>query len=603
MAVPSMVDLHFTPNAMMVFNSRYLRQDDDGHAIETPHECFHRVSTAIAASEPESTRSTWSAAFCEIMANFDFLPAGRTLSIAGTGSPLVSNCVVLHIEDSLDRIFETMEDAALLHQAGSGVGFPFHLMRPAGFTCKRTLGVSSGPVSFLGIYSSAFRPLITHGRESANMALLRVDHPDILEFLTAKTAEGRFPNFNCSIALTDEFMEAATARPDEPWLCQWETVRMKPRAILRHPDGLCKVTDVDITSGELFDRIVNCAWQNGEPGCVFLDTVNRSNPLPGLGRIECCNPCGEQYLHDGDACNLGSINLERFVKDRAIDKARLAKVTKIAVRFLDDVIDQTNFPVKRVQSTFLGNRRIGIGIMGLADMLFALGLAYDSEDGRNAAREAMKCIQTAAIEESEMLGLEKGSFPNFGKSIWTAKTAMRNASLTNVAPTGSVSMLFDVSSGIEPYFALAYRRENCLDGREMELFVNKHLKAALENCSLDAAVWERIIQSGSVRGIAEVPDEIRRVFVTSLDIAAEDHCLMQAAVQEFCCNAISKTINFPLSASVEDVKRVFVLGWRSGVKGMTVYRNGSRGRQVLVTNEEGAVRTSDDGCTSGTCDL
>jgi ribonucleoside-diphosphate reductase alpha chain len=599
-----MSKLAFTPNAMMLLNSRYLRQDDDGNVIETPEECFRRISTAIAASEPESARAHWSAAFYEILSNFEFLPAGRTISIAGTGAPLVSNCVVLHVDDSLDAIFQTMEDAALLHQAGSGVGFPMHLLRPAGSVCKRTLGRSSGPVSFLSIYSEAFRPLITHGRESANMALMRIDHPDILEFMTAKMVEGRFANFNFSIALTDEFMEAAVCRPDEAWLCQWEGVRMKPRTIKRDAAGrLLEIAEVDITAGELFDRIVRCAWKNGEPGCVFIDTVNRTNPLPGLGRLECCNPCGEQYLHDGDACNLGSINLEKFVRNGELDRERLGEVTRIAVRFLDDVIDQTKFPVQRVRDTFTGNRRIGVGIMGLADLLFGLGLAYDSEEGRNAAREAMKCIQSAAIDESERLGLEKGSFPNIEKSIWRGKKAMRNASLTNVAPTGSVSMLFDVSSGIEPYFALAYRRQNCLNGQQMEPFVNKHLKAALSKCSVSESTLERIIQSGSVRGLEEVPEAVRRVFVTSLDISAEDHCKMQATIQEFCCNAISKTINFPRSATVEDVREVFIQGWRSGIKGMTVYRNGSREAEVLVTNGDGPVRTSSDGCVNGKCDL
>jgi ribonucleoside-diphosphate reductase alpha chain len=497
-----------------------------------------------------------------------------------------------------------MKDAALLHQAGTGVGFPMHLLRPAGLRCKRTMGKSSGPVSFLSTYSAAFRPLITHGRESANMALMRIDHPDILEFMTAKAAEGRFANFNFSIALTDAFMEAAVFRPNETWKCQWQGVAMKPRGITRDAEGrILEITEVDMTAGELLDRIVNCAWQNGEPGCVFIDTVNKTNPLPGLGPLECCVPCGEQFLHDGDACNLGSINLEKFVRNGELDRERLAQVARLAVRFLDDVIDQTDFSVERVRRTFTANRRIGIGIMGLADMLFCLGLAYDSEEGRSAARDAMKCIQTAAIDESERLGLERGSFPNFGKSIWTAKSAMRNASLTNVPPTGSVSMLFDVSSGIEPYFALAYRRQNCLEGQTMEPFVNKHLKMALSKHSVSEATIQRIIQTGSVQGIEEVPEEVRRVFVTSLDIAPEDHSKMQAAVQEFCCNAISKTINFPKSASVDDVRRVFILAWQSGVKGMTVYRKGSREAEVLVTNGESPTQALSCGCANGKCDL
>jgi ribonucleoside-diphosphate reductase alpha chain len=435
------------------------------------------------------------------------------------------------------------------------------------------------------------------------MVIIRIDHPAVLEFMSAKAVEGRFSNFNFSIALTDEFMNAGVNRPDDLWYCSWNGKKMKPRAIERDSGGrLMNITDVDITAGELLDQIVKCAWKNGEPGCVFIDTVNKTNPVPGLGRLECSNPYGEQFLHDGDACNFGAINLEKFVKNGELDPEHLEEVTRIAVRFLDDVIDQTQFPVKRVRDTFTDNRRVGLGIMGLADMLFAMNLAYDSEEGRKAATAAMKCIQETALDESQRLGLEKGSFPNFRKSKWTERPAMRNAALTNVAPTGSVSMLFDVSSGIEPYFALAYKRQNCLDGQKMEPFVNKHLKAALATCGVSERALEKVLQTGSVQGISEIPEEIRRVFVTSLDISASDHCKMQAAVQAFCCNAISKTINFPQSASVEDVKEVFVTGWMSGIKGMTVYRNGSRESQVLVTNNE-PVRLSPDSCRDGSCDL
>jgi ribonucleoside-diphosphate reductase alpha chain len=438
------------------------------------------------------------------------------------------------------------------------------------------------------------------------MAIMKIDHPDILEFMTAKLVDGKFSNFNFSVSLTDAFMEAATERPNELWMCQWNGVPMKPRMVKRDPAGRAEsITEVDLTAGQLLDQIVDYAWTNGEPGCIFIDTVNKSNPLPGLGPIECCNPCGEQFLHDGDACNLGSINLENFVTpDGKIDFVNLRRVTKIATRFLDDVIDQTDFQVERVRKTFTNNRRIGLGIMGLADLLFKLKLRYNSPEGREAASQVMRCIQESAIEASEENGIEKGSFPNFDKSKWaTNKKAMRNASLTNVAPCGSTALLYDVSSGIEPYFALAYKRQNKLAGGEMEIFVNKHLKKALEDCNCyTPEIMEKVIQTGTLQRVLEVPKEVRDVFVTSMDISAHDHCLMQAAVQKYCCNAISKTINFAHNATRDDIKQVFVDGWRLGIKGMTVYRSGSRDSQVLVTIEEQAQKAQ-TGCPEGKCDL
>jgi len=383
------------------------------------------------------------------MLNFEFIPAGRTLANAGAATALISNCVVLHMDDSLDSIFTTLKEAALLQQAGSGIGFPFHLLRPAGFKCKRTLGSSSGPMSFLKIFSEAFRIIQQHGRNGANMAMMRVDHPDILEFIEAKGQDGTYENFNFSVGLTDEFMKRVLENDPSPWMCEWNGQKMKPRFITRDAGGrILDISEATISAPEIMDEIISFAWKNGEPGCIFIDTVNKVNPLPGLGRIECCNPCGEQFLHSGDACNLGSINLEKFVKeDETIDFEKLERVTRIAVRMLDNVVDLTRFPVQRVQEMFQNNRRIGLGIMGLADLLFKIHLPYNSEEGRQAAASVMKTIQTTAIDESMKLGAEKGNFKNFEKSTWASKTkTMRNASLTNVAPTGSTSLLLDVSS-------------------------------------------------------------------------------------------------------------------------------------------------------------
>lgn len=597
--------LPFQVNALRVMKSRYLIHDDDDNLIETPEMMFARVGKHLASTENDQEK--WAKEFTDVMMNFEFIPAGRTLANAGAPTALVSNCVVLHMEDSLDSIFETLKEAALLQQAGCGIGFPFHLLRPAGFKCKRTLGSSSGPLSFLRIYSEAFRIIQQHGRHGANMAMMRVDHPDIIEFIEAKAQQGTFENFNFSIGLTDEFMQRVIDEDPSPWLCEWNGEKMKPRYISR--DNAGRITDISeatISAPELMNEIIHSAWRNGEPGCIFIDTVNKANPLPGLGRIECCNPCGEQYLHSGDACNLGSINLEKFVKEGKIDFERLQYVTRIAVRMLDNVVDLTSFPVERVENMFKDNRRIGLGIMGLADLLFLMKQPYNSEEGRQTAVLVMKTIQEAAVDESIKLGAEKGSFPNFEKSKWASITpTMRNASLTNVAPTGSTSMLLDVSSGVEPYFALAYRRGNCGAGK-MEPFVNKHLRKSLEEAGcFNDFVMDQVLETGTLRGVQGVPEEIKRVFVTSLDISAEDHIKMQSGVQQFCCNAISKTINFTNDATEDMVREGFIEGWKAGCKGLTVYRNGSREFQVLETNakKNEPVSTCIDTCKDGKCDI
>ncbi|KAH0796698.1 ribonucleoside-diphosphate reductase, adenosylcobalamin-dependent [Histomonas meleagridis] len=591
---------------MKVLKARYLQQDENNEIIETPEEMFQRVAKCLASVEKDEEK--WSRIFSEVMTNFEFIPAGRTLANAGAKTALISNCVVLHMEDSLDSIFDTLKEAALLQQAGSGIGFPFHLLRPAGFKCKRTLGSSSGPLSFLRIYSEAFRIVQQHGRHGANMALMRVDHPDILEFIEAKAKEGTYENFDFSVGLTDEFMERVINNDPTPWLCTWNGEKMKPRYITRDAAGrITDITEADISAPEIMDEIIYSAWRNGEPGCIFLDTVNKTNPLPGLGPIECCNPCGEQYLHSGDACNLGSINLEKFVNsDRTLNEEKLKEVTRIAVRMLDNVVDLTQFPVERVNTMFKNNRRIGLGIMGLADMLFLMKLPYNSEEGRKVATRAMEIIQETSIDESIKLGAEKGNFPNFDKSIWCKKYAtMRNASLTNVAPTGSTSMLMDVSSGVEPYFALAYRRCNCLAG-EMKPFVNKHLKKALkENNCYSKEIMEQILQTGTLRNVIGVPEEVKKVFVTSLDISPKDHINMQSEIQKYTCNAISKTVNFEQDATEDMVREGFIEGWKLGCKGLTVYRNGSRQYQVLETKAQSneAVKTFVDTCKDGKCDI
>ncbi|MBI4235400.1 adenosylcobalamin-dependent ribonucleoside-diphosphate reductase [Candidatus Peregrinibacteria bacterium] len=586
--------LPFSINALRVLAGRYLMRDDEGNVCENPEEMFGRVAKALASVEKnygkkEEEISKIENDFREVMENFKFIPAGRTLANAGSKTRLVANCIVLHATDSMDGIFSTLHQAALLQQAGSGLGFPWHLLRPAGLKTKTTQGVSSGPVSFLKAYNEAFSVIKQQGRHGANMGVMRIDHPDILEFIECKWEEGTLVNFNISVGLTDEFMQQVKEKSPHPWLCEWNGKKMKPRRIVRNDRGVfVEAIDENITASELMDKIINAAWRNGEPGVLFPDAANKTNPVPALGRLEATNPCGEQWLHDGDVCNLGSINLAKFVKDGKIDEAGLIHAIEISTRLLDNVIDLSNFPVEKVNSTFRNNRRLGLGIMGFADMLYQLRIPYNSQEGLAAAEKVMKIINEASHNYSEKLAAEKGCFPNWEISIFGPKgknRKQRNAAKTTVAPTGSISMLFDCSSGVEPFFALAYYKE--VMGGQKLLYLNSFLEAELKKLNLyKDQIIQEIHKTGSVQNIKEIPQEVRRVFVTAMDISAEDHIKMQAAFQKYVDNSISKTINFPHSATREDVRKGYLMAWERELKGCTVYRDGSRQEQVLNLNKE-----------------
>jgi ribonucleoside-diphosphate reductase alpha chain len=587
-------NLPFSLNALQVVSKRYLVRDEEGEITENPEEMYERVAKSLAEVELQQGKSQEEVEelrknFLNILKNFEFTPAGRTLANAGGPTRLVSNCIVLNIQDSMDSIFQTLKDASLLQQAGSGLGFPLHLMRPADYKTIKSRGSASGPVSFLNVYNRAFGVIKQQNRHGANMAVMRVDHPDILEFVHCKEKEGAVANFNVSVGLTNKFMEAVKRNSPDPWMCEWNGEQLKPRRITRnHNFSVTNTKEVTMSAREIFEEIIECAWQNGEPGCVFLDTVNQSNPVPGLGRIEACNPCGEQFLHDGDVCNLGSINLEKFATENGeIDYENLRRVTRLAVRMLDNVIDLSDFPVEKVNSTFRGNRRIGLGIMGFADMLYKIRIPYNSQEGFDTAEKVMGAIQRAAHEMSQELAEEKGVFPNWEKSVYHQKgIKMRNAALTNIAPTGTISMVFDVSGGVEPYFALAYHYQGILGGNVQLYYTNKHLRKELEKHGLyNDEIMEKISKAGSLQDIPEIPQETKKVFVTSMDISAADHTRMQAAFQRNLDNAISKTVNFPNSATREDVLQGYILAWELGCKGCTVYRDGSRDEQVLNLNK------------------
>lgn len=587
--------LPYTDNALKVMAKRYLKKDQNEKVVETPEQMMERVANSLAAVEQRYNKSSEKIMeiekdFYEVLSNFEFTPAGRTLTNAGTELPVVANCIVLNISDSMSSIFDTLKDAALLQQSGSGLGFPFHTLRPAGSGAKKSRGVASGPVSFLKVYDRAFGVIKQQNRHGANMAVMSVEHPDILEFVHCKAREGEIKNFNISVGLTDRFMEAVERNDENIWVPRFNGKDYPLHRIVRDEhDTILDIVEEKMTAREIFNEIISAAWSNGEPGCVFLDTVNKVNPLPGLGRIEACNPCGEQFLHDGDVCNLGSINLEKFAKNGEVLWERLRHVTKSAVRMLDNVTDITEYQSAKVNTVSKDNRRIGLGIMGFADMLYKLGIGYNTTEGFEMADKVMKTIQDASHQMSQELAEEKGVFKNYDKSVYQERgIKMRNAALTNIAPTGTISMTMDVSGGVEPYFALAYYYKHVLGGDVDLTYFNKHLEKALkENNCWSETIKKQIIKNGSLQNVDGIPDNVKKVFVTSMDISASDHIKMQAAFQKHCDNAISKTVNFPYSATKKDVMDGYLMAWRAGCKGCTVYRDGSRDKQILnIAKEE-----------------
>ena len=596
------VNASFSENALTMMRKRYLKKFDDGHQ-EKPAEMYHRVAQAIADVEKQYGKDETFIAktkddFFGIMASKEYTPAGRTLTNAGAGTPMISNCIVLPIQDTLEDIFQTLKDAAILQQAGSGLGFAFSHLRPAGSPTRRTNGMSSGPVEFLRIYNTAFGIIKQQGRHGANMAIMRVDHPDILDFIHCKAHEGEIRNFNISVGITDEFMASVTERPNEMWRATWNGKKIKPHKVLRAPNGaVTGFEEIDITARQLFDELVEGAWRNGEPGMVNLDEANRVNPLPQLGELDATNPCGEQFLHHYDVCNLGSINLSAFVRGASFDWNRLRHVTRTAVRFMDNVVDLCEHPVQAVTTMARSTRRVGLGIMGFADMLYKMGVQYNSSLGRDLGEKVMKFINDEAYRMSQELSKEKGVFPRFEGSVWEKQgIRMRNAALTTVAPTGSISMFTDCSSGVEPNFALYFTKQD-KDG-VLYKYLNPIFEAALKERGIDlqaSGIMAELEKTGSIQALTDLPKELRDTFVVSMDISAEDHIRMQAAFQKRVDNSISKTINFPNAATREDIAQGYILSWKLKCKGMTFYREGSRVLQVLnIGNGEKIVSLTEN---------
>ena len=563
-----------TKNALKVLEKRYLLKDENGKVIETPDQMFHRVAHDIALADEkygEDVKKT-EREFYEIMSNLLFIPNSPTLMNAGTSIQQLSACFVIPIEDSMKSIFEAVKNTALIHQSGGGTGFSFSRIRPKGDIVKSTGGVASGPISFMKVFNAATDVIKQGGRRrGANMGILHVTHPDILEFIKCKDDPKELTNFNISVAVSDEFMEKVEKGED------YELIN--PRT---------KEQVGKLNAKEVFDMITEHAWRTGEPGIIFLDEINRHNPTPHVGMIESTNPCGEQPLLPYESCNLGSINLSKFVKGNDIDWDALKDVVWKAVHFLDNVIDRNKYPIPQIKKMTLANRKIGLGVMGFADLLIQLRIPYDSEEALEMAEKIMKFIQDEARMASVELGKQRGSFPNFKGSIWDGKyPAMRNATVTTIAPTGTISIIAGCSSGIEPLFAIAFMR-NVLDKGDKLYEVNPYFeKIAKELGFYSDELMKKIAENnGSVKGIEEVPVEWQRIFVTALDIDPEWHVRMQASFQKYTDNATSKTINLREEASIEDVRKAYMLAYKLKCKGITVYRYGSRPEQVLVVKEE-----------------
>jgi ribonucleoside-diphosphate reductase alpha chain len=569
--------INLTENASHVLERRYLKKDKQGQVIETVEEMFHRVAQTIASAEliydPKADVKAREEEFYQLMANLEFLPNSPTLMNAGRELGQLSACFVLPVEDSMESIFDAVKNTALIHKSGGGTGFSFSRLRPETDRVGSTGGVASGPVSFIRAFDTATDVIKQGGmRRGANMAILNIDHPDIMNFIVAKDDSTALTNFNLSVAITGKFMEAVKTGTD------YNLVNPHTK----------EVTD-KLNAKEVFDKIVDMAWKTGDPGVVFIDRINQDNPTPQLGSIESTNPCGEQPLLPYESCNLGSINLVRMLQTTngttEIDYSKLAETVRIAVRFLDNVIDVNKFPLPQIAEMTKQTRKIGLGIMGFADMLIELGIPYDSEEALQIASNIMHFINEEACKASVELANERGVFPAFKGSIYDAPgPRVRNASCTTIAPTGTLSIIASCSSGIEPLFALSYTR-NILDGAQL-LEINPYFEeAAREEGFYSEELMQQLAAGAKLHDIDGVPDRIKRLFVTAHEISPEWHAKMQAAFQKSTHNAVSKTVNFPKQATREDIAKVYMMAYEEGLKGITIYRDGSRAGQVLTTGK------------------
>ena len=566
----------FADNAISVLERRYLIKDNKGTVLEEPKDMLWRVAVTIAGADSKFDKKAnvkkTAIEFYNMMAQLNFMPNSPTLMNAGRELGQLSACFVLPVEDSMESIFEAVKQTALIHKSGGGTGFSFSRIRPGNDIVHSTKGVSSGPISFMSVFDTATETIKQGGtRRGANMAILRVDHPDIMDFIKVKADLNKLNNFNISVAITDKFMAALESGSD------YDIVNPRNGEIVEKKNAR-----------KVFKQIVKQAWFSGEPGIVFIDRMNKDNPTPSLGAIESTNPCGEQPLLPHESCNLGSINLANMVVDGAIDFDKLGAVVKSSIHFLDNVVDINNYPLPEIAETTRGNRKVGLGVMGFADMLIKLSIPYSSVEAVDIAEKCMAFIDQAAMEASIELGRQRGSFPNIDKSIYhenSSQEPVRNATRTTIAPTGTISILAGCSSGVEPLFAISYIRR-VMDGDEFFEINPIFEKLAKENGFYSKTLIKTISEQGSAHGIKEIPVKYRKIFETAHDISPENHINIQAAFQRHTNNAVSKTINFANSATEEDVYSAYMLSYQQGCKGVTIYRDGCRVNQVLSTGKK-----------------
>lgn len=574
--------MKITENARAVLEHRYLKKDMQGKTTETVEEMFRRVADAIAAVDvnydPKSDVSKTADGFYEMMTELDFLPNSPTLMNAGCPLGQLSACFVLPVEDSMEGIFDAIKNAALIHKSGGGTGFSFSRLRRQGAAVNSTGGVASGPISFMKVFNAATEAVKQGGtRRGANMGILRVDHPDIMSFITCKNNQSELNNFNISVGITEEFMRAVERGE------QYDLIDPGSDEIIERLDA-----------GKVFNTIVNSAWQTGEPGIIFLDRLNRDNVVPLQGEIEATNPCGEQPLLPYESCNLGSINLANHVvmyDNRCVlDREKLARTIREAVHFLDNVIDANKYPLDEIQRVTKLTRKIGLGMMGFADMLLLMGIPYDSSEAVELGGEIMEMINSIGHKTSQQLAEMRGAFPLFDQSTYKNGKPLRNATVTTIAPTGTLSIIAGVSSGIEPVFAYAYTR-NVLDGSHLTE-INQIMKNRLVAANLySPQIIEDIVNNGSLSSVEGIPESLKEVFICAQDVSPIWHVKMQAAFQKHTDNAVSKTVNFSNSATPEDVAEVFKLAYTLDCKGITIYRDGSRSGQVLRIGKAEEERT------------
>ena len=563
-------ELPLSPNAVVVLKRRYLKKDDNGEVTEGAQEMFRRVAETIAKVDldydPKAEVAATTRKFYELMAGLFFMPNSPTLMNAGRELGQLSACFVLPVDDSIESIFDAIKHTAIIHKSGGGTGFSFSRIRPENDGVLSTKGIASGPISFMNIFDVATETIKQGGtRRGANMGILRIDHPDIERFITCKNDTKRLTNFNISVGLTDAFMAAVKDKADFPLINPRTGEEVKK-----------------IKAHTLFDLIVESAWATGEPGIIFLDAINRDNTLPHLGDIEATNPCGEQPLLPFESCNLGSLNLAKVVKNGAVDYPQLKKVVHTAVHFLDNVIDANNFPLETIKERTLDNRKIGLGVMGFADMLIKMGIPYNSDEAVALGEEVMAFIQKEARQASALLADRRGNFKYYAGSRYDGNGIgrMRNATTTTIAPTGTISILAGCSSGVEPLFAVSYVRR-VLEGTELVEVHPYFERLAKEQGFYSTELMRQIAQKGSIRDFKEIPRDIRRLFVTAHEVSPVWHIKLQAAFQKYTDNAVSKTVNFPHQATADDVRQVYLMAYEMGLKGVTIYRDGSRDQQVL----------------------